>query len=159
MSSTARDFLRHALATLAYRGGKVIRDVPSGFSDTKAASTSRSAGQILAHTGDLIDWALCLAKGEYTWKDSQPQLWEADVDRLHASLAKFDRYLAANESLGCSAEEIFQGPIADALTHVGQIAMLRRLAGLPVKSENYFRAAIKIGQVGADQPKPLREFD
>jgi len=44
------------------------------------------------------------------------------------ALKKFDDYLASEKPLQAPAEKLFQGPIADALTHVGQIAMLRRMA-------------------------------
>jgi len=154
----SRDFLRHAIATLAYRGGKVVRGAPEGFSDFRVGSKSRTPGQILAHIGDLLDWALWLAKGKHTWKDSTPQTWESDVARFHEGLAKLDAYVASEAPLGFPAEKIFQGPIADALTHVGQIAMLRRLAGGPVRGENYFKANIESGRVGADQPPPVSEF-
>ena len=154
-----REFLRHTLATVAYRGGKVARDAPEGFSDFTINPKSRTPGQILAHIGDLFDWALSLAQGQHIWKDSGPQTWEQDVERFHLGLAKLDAYLASNAPLGFPAEKIFQGPIADALTHIGQIAMLRRLAGSPVKGENYFRANIQPGRVGQDQPPAVTEFD
>jgi hypothetical protein len=152
------DFLRHCVATLAYRGGKAVRDVPPGFTTFSAAPGSRTAGEILAHIGDLLDWGLSIAKGEQKWEPRAPQDWPADVTRFHEGLAALDAYLASGAALGSPAEKIFQGPIADALTHVGQIAYLRRLAGAPVKGENYFRAEISIGRVRADQAKPVREF-
>jgi len=156
--SAGREFLRHTLATLAYRGGKAVRKVPAGFGDFRIGPKSRTPAEILAHIGDLLDWALWLAKGEHIWKPTPPKTWAADVKRFHAALTKLDRYLASSKPLGFPPGQIFQGAIADALTHVGQIAMLRRLAGSPVKGENYFRATIEIGRVGADQPSPVREF-
>lgn len=152
------EFLRHCVATLAYRGGKAVRDVPPGFGSFRAAPGSRTAGEILAHIGDLLDWGLSIARGEQKWEPRAPRDWAADVARFHDGLAALDAYLASGAPLGSTAERIFQGPIADALTHVGQIAYLRRLAGSPVKGENYFRAEIAIGRVGADQAKPVREF-
>ena len=143
---------------MAYRGGKAVRDVPVGFSTFSAAPGSRAAGEILAHIGDLLDWGLSIAKGEQKWEPRAPQDWATDVTRFHEGLAALDAYLALSAPLGSPAEKIFQGPIADALTHVGQIAYLRRLAGAPVKGENYFRAEISIGRVSADQAKPVREF-
>jgi len=141
-----RVFLRHALATVAYRAEKTLRDAPEGFSDFRAAEGSRSAGQILAHVGDLFDWALILARdGKHAWQDSVPLPWPAETARFRAGLAAFDAQLASALPLNAPAEKLFQGPIADALTHIGQIAMLRRLAGTPVKGENYFRAEIAAG--------------
>ena len=157
-AETSRDFLRHTVATLAYRGGKAIRDAPAGFSGYQAGPESRTPGQILAHIGDLFDWALSLAEGQQAWHNSAPQAWEADVARFHAALDTFDAYLASDAPLGSPAE-LFQGPIADALTHVGQIAMLRRLAGGPIRGENYFKAEIVAGRVGREQAKARREFD
>jgi hypothetical protein len=151
-------FLRHALATVAYRGGKTVRNAPAEFSKFQAGPSSRTAGQILAHIGDLLDWGLSLAQGQQRWQDSAPQAWDQDVARFHAGLAAFDAYLASGAPLGCTPEKLFQGPIADALTHVGQIGLLRRLAGSPVKGENYFRADIEIGRLGPDQTSPKREF-
>lgn len=143
--------LRHANATLAYRAAVVLRDVPAGFSGTRAGDGSRSAGEILAHLGDLLDWALSMAKGKEAWQDSTPKSWSADSKRFHASLTAFDKYLSSGAELHTSPEKLFQGAVADALTHVGQIALLRRLAGAPIASENYCEAKIEVGRTGADQ--------
>ena len=154
-----REMLRHTLATLAYRGGKAIRDAPESFAGFRVSETSRTPAQILAHIGDLLDWVLTMAKGTEAWNNSAPQKWAQDVDRFHASLARFDDYLASKEDLACSCERLFQGAIADALTHVGQLTMLRRIAGAPMRSENYSRADIQSGRVGAQQTAPRQEFD
>jgi hypothetical protein len=154
-----RQLLRHTLATLAYRGGKTLRGAPEGFSGFRASETTRTPGQILAHIGDLLDWALSISQGKQEWCISQQQSWEMDSQRFFAALAAFDAYLASGEPLGAPAEKLFQGPIADALTHVGQIAILRRMADAPVRAENYFRAEIVAGRVGSDQAAPKREFD
>jgi hypothetical protein len=141
-----RIFLRHTIATAAYRGGKALRDAPEGFSDFKAAEGSRTAGQILAHVGDLFDWALILARdGKHEWHNSVPLPWPRETERFRAGLAALDAHLASPLPLNAPAEKLFQGPIADALTHIGQIAMLRRLAGAPIQGENYFRAEIAAG--------------
>ena len=102
---------------------------------------------------------MSVAKGAETWGDSKPQAWEADAARFFAGLQTLDAYLGSTAPLACRAEQLFQGPIADALTHVGQIAMLRRAAGAPVRGENYLRADIVAGRVGAEQAAPRREFD
>jgi hypothetical protein len=153
------ELLRHTVATLAYRGGKAVRGAPPEFSGFRAAEGSRSAGQILAHIGDLLDWGVSLARGTHVWHNSAPRDWDADVARFFDALASFDGVLASEAPLGCPAERLFQGPIADALTHVGQLNMLRRLAGSPVRGENYFKAEIAAGRVGPEQPAPRVEFD
>ncbi len=158
-SDPKRDLFRHTLATLAYRGGKSVRGAPAEFGAYHAAETTRTPGQILAHIGDLLDWSLSVAKGKEEWYNSKPLPWDQEVARFFATLERFDAYLASDAPLHESAEKLFQGPIADALTHVGQIAMLRRMAGSAVRGENYHRAQIAAGRVGPDQPPPRREFD
>ena len=112
---------------------------------------------ILAHIGDLLDWGLSMASGQPEWHNSESQAWNEDVNRFHAALTAFDAYLASDEPLHTAAEKLFQGPVADALTHVGQIAMMRRLAGAPIKGENYYVADIAAGRVGPEQADPKRE--
>jgi hypothetical protein len=159
VSDPKRELLRHTVASLAYRGGKSVRGAPSTFADFRPGGTSRTPGQILAHIGDLLDWALSMAEGKQRWQDSKPRPWEKEVERFFAALKAFDDFLASDAPLAVSPEKLFQGPIADALTHVGQLNMLRRLAHAPVKGENYFMADIAAGRVGAAQAVPAREFD
>jgi len=151
--------LRHTLATVAYRGRKVLVGAPEGFGAFRVNEGSRAACEILAHICDLYDWANGLVKGVHVYNDTPPGEWAADIDRFFAALAALDAYLASGEPLACTAELLFQGPIADSLTHIGQIAMLRRLAGAPVRGESYARADITIGRVGLDQAPPNWEFD
>jgi hypothetical protein len=154
-----RQLLRHTVATVAYRGGKALRGAPGSFASFKIGDSTRTPAKILAHVGDLFDWALTLARGAQAWRDSKPLPWNEEVKRFFASLQKFDDYLASGESLHVSAEMLFQGPVADALSHIGQIAMLRRLATAPIRGENYSKADIVAGRVGPEQTAPLREFD
>jgi len=157
-SDPNRQLLRHTVATIAYRGAKAVRGTPEGFSSFTCGGGCRSAGEILAHIGDLLDWALSMADGSRQWNDSKPQSWNDDVRRFHSALAAFDSYLVSDKPLQASMEKLFQGPIADVLTHVGQIAVMRRLAGSPVKGENYFAADISPGRLGPEQVAPKREF-
>src|SRR6266568_2753401 len=158
-SDTKREMLRHTVATLAYRGGKAVRGAPDSFASFHASETTRTPAQILAHIGDLLDWALSIAKGDEAWNNSEPVPWDQEVARFHQTLESFDNYLASDAELSASCERLFQGPIADALTHVGQLTMLRRIAGEPIKGENYSRAKIAAGRVGTEQATPKHEFD
>jgi hypothetical protein len=152
--------LRHAVATLAYRGGKTLRACPEGFAGYRASPTTRTPLEIVAHLGDLLAWSLSMVQGSQEWKPAPPQGWDAEVARFFAVLAAFDeRLAAAGLPADFPAETLFQGPVADALTHVGQLAMLRRMAGAPVRGENYARAEIVAGRVGPEQAAPRREFD
>lgn len=154
-----RQFLRHTLSTLAYRAGKVLRGVPDGFERFRISETSRTAGEVLAHVCDLLDWMTGLLQGRHEWKESPPRSWGADVERFFDGLGRVDRFLASVEPLGFPPQRLFQGPVADALTHVGQIAMLRRAADSPVRGENYFKAEIRAGVTGPLQPEPKVEFE
>ena len=159
MRDPNRDFLRHTVATIAYRAAKAERDAPAGFGDFQAGNGARSPLELLAHMGDLFDWALAMAQGNWDYKQTAPLKWRNEVARFHASLEAFDVYLASDAPLGITAQKLFQGPIADALTHVGQIAMLRRLAAAPIRGESYARADIVAGRLGTEQPKSPFEFD
>src|SRR5262245_59889457 len=146
-----RELLRHTLATLVYRAAKPMRDIPPRFGKQRAGEGCRSAAEIVAHLCDLLDWALSSANGAPVWKPTEPVTFTKDVARFFAAAQALDDYLASDAPLGCPPEKLFQGPIADALTHVGQLATLRRLAGSPVRGENYFVADIAVGRVGPDQ--------
>jgi hypothetical protein len=153
-----RQVIRHTVATLVYRAAKTFANVPAGFGAFRAKPTSRTPTEVVAHMDDLLDWALSMAKGSEVWHDSTPQGWDREVDRWYAAVREFDTYLANASTIACPLERLFQGPIADALTHVGQLAMLRNLFGTPIRGENYFRAEISIGRVGPDQAAPRKEF-
>jgi hypothetical protein len=151
-----RDLFRHALATLAYRTARALENAPDSFADFDGAG--RRPIVILAHMGDLFDWSLSMAQGKPAWHNSQPLAWAEEQQRFFAALSAFDQFLASDEPIQAPTERLFQGPVADALTHAGQLAMLRRLAGAPIRGENYYIAAVAIGQVDATQPAPVQPF-
>lgn len=157
--ASARALLRHTVATLSYRAAKTLQDAPSTFADFVARPGSRTPVQILAHMGDLFDWALGMAHGRWTWRDATPLPWDAEVARFFNALRAFDDALAGGEPLGYPAEILFQGPVADALTHTGQLAYLRRLSGSPVRGESYARATIAAGNIRLTYDTPRVEFD
>jgi hypothetical protein len=156
---SARDLLRHSLATIAYRTGKIVRDAPPAYVDFQAGQNCRTPAQILAHMSDLLEWALSMAKGQPAWNDSKPLPWPDEVQRFFDSVKGLDDYLTGSEPLQASPEKLMQGPIADVLNHVGQLAILRRMSGSPIRGENYYKADISAGRVGQDQHPPKFEFD
>ena len=159
LTDSKREMLRHTVATVAYRGGKAIAGAPTEFAGFKSSTTTRTPLEILAHIGDLFDWALSMASGQQIWKDSSPLPWEEETKRFFDCLKRFDDYLASEKEVHKPFEKLFQGPVADALTHVGQINLLRRMFDAPVRGENYFRAEIEIGRVGENQSANRIEFD
>lgn len=158
IDDTSRLVVRHLAATLAYRAAKVLRDVPPGFASAGFGATTRRPVRIVAHMADLMAWAVSLTRGEYVWKPGGTDEWDVEVQRFFAHLAVVDESLATGSFRG-SLEKLIQGPLADALTHVGQLAMLRGMAGAPVRPESYARADIACGRTGPDQAAPLGEFD
>jgi hypothetical protein len=151
-----REILRHSLATLAYRAARTLEGAPEEFAEFNGAG--RQPVQILAHMGDLFEWALSMAAGQQRWHESKPLPWPAERQRFFTLLQELDAFLASEEPLQAPVERLLQGPVADALTHVGQLAMLRRLAGSPTPGEDFYVADIAAGQVGPDQPAPVKTF-
>jgi hypothetical protein len=158
-SADARAALRQLAATLAYRAAKVLRDVPPDFGSTSFGEATRRPVRIVGHMGDLMAWAVSIAKGAVTWNPAGGDDWQTEVTRFFDGLAALDRELAADGPVAGSIEQIIQGPLADALTHVGQLAMLRGMAGAPIRPESYAKAEIVAGRVGLDQAPARREFD
>ena len=158
-ASTGRHLLRHTVATLAYRADKVLRETPEGFAEFRLSPAGRTPLEIVSHMGDLMEWGERMARGEYKWAPQPASDWAAARDRFFRGLAALDDTLKAAPLDVFPAGTVFQGPIADALTHVGQLAFLRGLAGASVRPESYARAEIQVGRVGTDQSTTRKEFD
>ena len=158
-ASTDRHLLRHTVATLAYRADKVLRDTPQGFAEFRVSPAGRTPLQIVAHMGDLMEWGERMARGEYKWAPQPAADWADACDRFFRGLAALDETLQTAPLDVFPAGTVFQGPIADTLTHVGQLALLRGLAGAAVRPESYARAEIQVGRVGPDQSTTRKEFD
>jgi hypothetical protein len=141
-----REALRHLLATVAYRGAVAIADAPENFAEFRVHEETRTPGELLAHMGDLLEGSLHLSKGELVYLTSTPLPWNEEVARFSSAVEQLDAYLASESIIACPVEKLIQGPIGDALTHVGQIVMLRRIAGSPVQSRGYFEADIAPGK-------------
>jgi hypothetical protein len=152
-----RQLLRHLIATLAYRTNKAWRDAPETFALFQAPGGVKTPVQTQAHMGDLFDWALRMANGGKEWTQATPLPWQQEGQRFFAALQAFDDFLASGAPLR-SIEKMLQGPIVDAITHAGQLALLRRQAGAPIRAEAFFISDISIGRVGADQAPPKREL-
>lgn len=157
MGLTDHEVLRHGLAVIAYRGGKSVRGAPASFAPFDAGAGVTPLG-ILSHIGDLIEWAQSMAEGRTRWNTARPADWDREVMRFHHTLEVFDTWLASGAPLRAELTRLMQGPIDDALTHIGQLAMLRRMAGCATTGENYFAADIAIGRVGSEQSKPVKPF-
>ena len=151
-----REFLRHTVAALAYRAARALEGAPDHFAGFAAAG--KMPVQIVAHMGDLFEWALSAALGAERWQVAQPGQWAEEQRRFFDSLKAFDSYLASDGELKAPVERLMQGPVADALTHVGQLAMMRRLSGSPTAGENFYVAAVTAGVVWAEQPEAVRPY-
>ena len=114
----------------------MLRDTPDSFRDYPNNGDDRTAGRVLAHIGDLMDWALSMLEGRTAWHDSEPLEWPREIERFYLAIAALDARIASAGLGHCAPERLFQGPLADAFTHTGQLAMMRRLAGIRMKGEN-----------------------
>jgi hypothetical protein len=150
-----REVLRHLVATVAYRGGLAVTDAPEGFAAFRADETTRTPVELLAHIGDLLEGSLQVVKGNMVYLESEPLPWREEITRFFSAVNELDSYLASDAPLACPVEKLVQGPIGDALTHVGQLVMLRRMAGSPIRSTGYFTAEIVAGEITQDTFKPL----
>ncbi|HJT28910.1 MAG TPA: hypothetical protein VJ784_15975 [Pyrinomonadaceae bacterium] len=145
-----REVLRHMVATVAYRGGIAVVDAPESFTSFRAQETTRTPGEILAHIGDLLEGSLYLLKGEMVFLTSTPLPWKEEVTRFFSAVKNLDSFLASEAPLACPVEKLVQGPIGDALAHVGQIVILRRMSGHPIRPAAYFTAEIVAGEVSEE---------
>jgi len=144
-SDPKREVLRHALATIAFRGGIALKDAPADFAEFRVSESTRSPAEILAHIGDLIVGSHYLFRGDFIRLESRPLPWDEEIARFFTGVRELDTFLASDKPLAHSVEKMIQGPIGDALTHVGQIVMLRRIAGAPIQEAEYFTAEIVPG--------------
>ncbi len=152
--SEARALLQHFLAAIAYRTQKALRGAPSDFADFRAGENVRTPHELVWHMTRVIGYASTMLRGG-EFKPPAMDSFEAEVERFHATLAALHRDLGDDALQALIADEQFlQGPLADAMTHVGQLAMLRRLAGAPIPPENFIHAQVRTEHVGADQPLP-----
>ncbi len=150
-----QSLILHFLAALAYRTQKALRGAPHGFSEFRAGPNVRTPHELLWHMTGLLGYARTLFIGG-VWRPERLDSFEAEVLRFHDTLEDVGRHLKAAELQGgVTYAQLLQGPLSDAMTHAGQLAMLRRLAGSPVPSENFLRASIRPENLGPDQPPPV----
>jgi len=146
--------LRHFLASISYHAVKALKDVPSGYPDLEIGSGVRTPKIILHHISGVLTYAHSFYEHyDSTRLDVRP--WEEEVVRFYDVLSKLDKSIQEKSPIGVSAEQMLQGPLSDSMAHVGQLLMLRRVAGSPVPSENFIYADIRAGVIGPDQPKPV----
>ena len=137
-----RPALKHLVSTLAYRCSKSIDDAPSSFAGTRFGDDHWDASEILAHISDLMIWTRRMLDGDSSWVDRKRGDWDAEVTAFRASCDAVIERLDDGTAMQAEAHRLIQGPLADALTHVGQLASLRRVAGAPIGGESYFKADI-----------------
>ena len=147
--------VRHVLATLAYRFQKAVRGAPESFTELDAGHGIRTPREIVHHMNGVLGYLReGVARGDPdAWYDHPELDLAGEIAALHASLHELDDLLTAERDWNVDTlHRMIQGPLADALTHVGQLALLRRVAGDPIPAENFFKADVTIGRVGPDQP-------
>ena len=152
--ATKRKILRHFLAALAYRTQKTLRDAPEGFATFEAGNGVRTPHELVCHMRSVLGYARTFFTGG-VYPRPKPVDFDEDIKAFHAMLEDLSDHLTAGEQLeGITEEQLLQGPLADAMTHAGQLAMLRRLHAAPVASENFVFANISPENLSSDQPSP-----
>ncbi len=150
-----RAMLRHFLAAIAYRTQKALRGAPDAFGAFQAGQQVRTPADLVRHMTSVLGYARTFFVGGHYRAEPLPDL-AAEIVRFHAVLEDLGQYLASGTELrGTTEERLLQGPFADAMTHAGQLAMLRRLAGSPVHPENFIEAAVDPANLGPRQPEPV----
>lgn len=146
-----RDLLRHFLASIAYRTQKALRGAPVGFAEFRAAPGVRTPHELLRHMSDVLGYARTTFTGG-TWRARTLPTFKDEIERFHEVLEDLGRMVAEHEFGVATPEQLLQGPLADVMTHAGQLAMLRRLEGSPVPPEDFIVARVDPDNLGADQP-------
>jgi hypothetical protein len=149
-----RHMLRHFLAALAYRTQKALRGAPASFADFAAGGGVRTPHELVLHMDSVLGYARTFFAGG-SYRPQRVDDFGRQVELFHAVLQQLAYHLAAGDRLhGVTPEQLLQGPFADAMTHAGQLALLRRLAGEPVAPENFIVAAVSADNLSPDQPPP-----
>jgi hypothetical protein len=153
-----RELLLHFLAAIAYRTQKAVREAPSSYPEFAAGLGARTPVQIIRHMTSLMGYAETLFRGgAYPFVPEALPTFAEEVARFHEMLGRVGELLQSPAMLrGISTEQLLQGPLADAMTHVGQLALLRRLSDSPVRGENFVFAHVRADQLGVDQAAPVR---
>ncbi|HET9837888.1 MAG TPA: hypothetical protein VFR84_06610 [Candidatus Angelobacter sp.] len=147
--------LKHFLAAIAYRTQKALRGAPDSFAQFHAGNHARTPHELLWHMTGVLGYLRTYFLGG-AWRPEKLPAFGDEIRRFHDVLEDLARLLDnPAQAREISAEQVLQGPLADVMTHVGQLALLRRLAGSPVAPENFIRAAIDAGNLGPDQPQPV----
>ena len=151
-----RKLLNHFLAALAYRTQKALRDAPEDFGSFRAHEGVRTPAELLRHMTSVLGYARTHFVGGRYWPDPLETL-DAEIERFHKMLGLLAQHLRNGDALleGMTEERLLQGPFSDAMTHAGQLALLRRLAGAPVPPENFIVAKIAPDRLGPDQAEPV----
>lgn len=152
-----RELLRHFLAAIAYRTQKALRGAPDHYATFSAGNRVRTPVELLRHMTALMGYARTFFEGgSYPVQPDPLPMFKEEVDRFHQMVEEVGALVSSGAKCSISTEQLLQGPFADTMTHVGQLAMLRRLADSPVPPENFIHADIRADRLHADQPPPTR---
>jgi len=139
--------LRHLVATIAYRASRSLRNVPEGFESVRLDDTAMSAGELILHMTNVMAFALATVR-QTDRLQHRALAWPQEVTRFYSLLGELDSKLAAGAVLEEGMDlRLVQGPLADILTHIGQLHAMRRKAGAPVDSASYIKADVRIGRI------------
>lgn len=152
--SNKSEMLRHFLASIAYRATKAIKNAPDNYPTFNLGKGVKTPLRILHHITGVLTYAHSFFE-HYETTHFEVKSWSAEINELYKILSKLDVSIQEKNPNKVTEEQLLQGPFSDAMTHVGQLSMLRRMVDSPIPSENFIFADIRKGEVGPDQPDPV----
>ena len=154
LSPDTTRILRHLVATIAFRASRALRDTPEDFESVRLAEGGMTARELLLHLSNVMSFALATVSGTERIRHDAVK-WPQEVERFYSLLAQIDTRLAEGASVLAGMDlKLVQGPLADALTHVGQLHAMRRMTGSPVPPTNYIQVEVQAGRIALkDQPE------
>ena len=153
--NASRRLLQHFLAALAYRTQKALRGAPASFGEFDICSNTRTPHELVWHMTGLMGYARTMLRGG-TFEPPRLATFGDEIARFHDTVqALWSDFGDPSLTAQISDEQFLQGPLSDAMTHAGQLAMLRRLHGSPVPSENFIFADVSAANVGRSQALPV----
>lgn len=146
MPATKNEYLRHTLATIAYRFQKSVSVAGKGFAGFSLGKGSRNTTEIIHHIYHVLWWTRVFVQEERFINEKPEKLsFALEIKRVNSELAVLDKVFSET-ALGMDfSKRLLQGPLSDVLTHIGQLSMLSRLNGHPIKGEDFSSAEISTG--------------
>ncbi len=136
-------FIQHFLKVLSYRFEKAIHNAAESYPKHASGHGIRTPLELLGHMNGVLEFAISSLKNQPR-RNIPEQSWQEQITLYYEKLKELNQLMQENSFDTDTLERILQGPLADAMTHIGQLAMMRRLANSAIAGENYFAADMSL---------------